>query len=299
MTAQQTSLAALRTPTVNEGLPIVAGFFDAQGFELLQRVAKAFASSELVPKQYQGNIANCMIAMDMANRMGVNPLMAIQNLYVVHGMPSWSSKFLVATINASGRFSTLRYEWKGQPKTDEYGCRAWAIERETGERLDGIWVTWKMASAEGWVNRNGSKWQTMPDQMFLYRAAAFWHRAYAPELGMGLLTVEEAHDIIDMNPDGSIASVTGESLRKKEGRDADLTESAVSTATETADRETGEIHSAPPNFAESEPLQPPEKWVPSAEERAEIHACEMAEANEQPVPQPRARRERSMTSSME
>lgn len=178
------------------------GFSNQNGFELLQRVAKAFSTSELVPKQYHGNIANCMIAMDMANRIGANPLMVMQNLYVVHGTPSWSSKFLIATINSCGRFSSLRYEWCGEPNTKNYGCRAWAIESKTGERLDGVWITWEMVNSEGWASKNGSKWKTLPDQMFVYRAAAFWQRAYAPELGMGLMTTEEVIDIqaIDVTP---------------------------------------------------------------------------------------------------
>ena len=183
-------------------LPTVkSGFFDLQAFELGQRVSKMFASSDLVPKQYQGNIANCMIALDMAQRIGANPLMLMQNLYIVHGIPSWSSKFLIATINACGRYSSLRYEWRGELGSIDYGCRAWAVERESGQRLDGIWVTWQMVKAEGWESKNGSKWKTMADQMFQYRAAAFWQRAYAPELGMGLQTAEE---VIDMGraPDG-------------------------------------------------------------------------------------------------
>ena len=177
-----------------------AGFFDLESFELMQRVSKAFASSDLVPQQYRGNLANCMIALDMAQRIGANPLMTMQNLYVVHGTPGWSSKFLIATINACGRCSSLRYEWKGEPGTPDHGCRAWAVELSTGERLDGIWVTWKMVKAEGWDSKNGSKWKTMPDQMFVYRAAAFWQRAYAPELAMGLQTVEDLHDVIDVTP---------------------------------------------------------------------------------------------------
>lgn len=82
---------------------IQAGFFSLDSFELIQRVSKAFAGSDLVPAQYKGNLANCMIAMDMAQRIGANPLMVMQNLYIVHGTPGWSSKFLVATINACGR----------------------------------------------------------------------------------------------------------------------------------------------------------------------------------------------------
>lgn len=181
-----------KAPVAVQQKMVKAGFFDAESFELIQRVANAFTRSDLVPKQYQGNLSNCIIALDMAQRLGANPLMVMQNLYVVHGTPGWSSKFLIATINVSKDFSKLRYEWKGKPGEKDYGCRAWAIEKESGERLDGIWVTWEMVNAEGWASKNGSKWKTMPDQMFIYRSAAFWQRAYAPEISMGLITAEEA-----------------------------------------------------------------------------------------------------------
>lgn len=233
--------------------PVRAGFFDLQSFELMQRVSKAFSASDLVPQQYRGadKIANCMIAMDMAQRMGANPLMVMQNLYIVHGTPSWSSKFLIATINASGRYSSLRYEWKGEPGKPDFGCRAWAVERETGERLDGIWVTWEMVNAEGWSKKNGSKWLTMPDQMFVYRAAAFWQRAYAPELGMGLQTVEDAHDglVLERQVDGTFA-VSMDDLRapspaaqpKLEERQPETVPQATrAPSAEHVDAETGEI----------------------------------------------------------
>lgn len=197
---QQSPSVAIAPSRATALAPTRAGFFDLESFELMQRISKAFSSSDLVPQQYRGNLANCMIALDMAQRIGANPLMTMQNLYVVHGTPGWSSKFLIATVNACGRFTSLRYEWRGEPGQPEYGCRAWAIERETGERLEGIWVTWKMVKAEGWDSKNGSKWKTMPDQMFVYRAAAFWQRAYAPELAMGLQTVEDLDDVIDVTP---------------------------------------------------------------------------------------------------
>ena len=228
---------ALKTIATKEtstaAAPIVAGFDNAHSFELIQRVAKAFSTSDLVPKQFNGNLPNCMIALDMAGRMGASPLMVMQNLYIVHGSPSWSSKFLIATINACGRYSSLRYEWKGEPKATDYGCRAWAVEKSTGERLDGIWVTWEMVNAEGWSAKNGSKWKTMPDQMFIYRAAAFWQRAYAPELGMGLHTHEELIDVYDAQQfDNGTYSVQMDELKK------------AATA-ETIDHSTGEITKEP------------------------------------------------------
>lgn len=192
--------------------PVRAGFMDAAGFDLMQRVSKAFASSTLVPQQYQNNIPNCMIALNLAQRLKADELMVMQNLYIVHGNPGWSSKFLIASVNTCGRFSALRYEWRGTEGQGDFGCRAWAIERESGERLDGAWVDWNMVRAEGWEKKNGSKWKTMPQQMFIYRAASFWQRAYAPEISMGLSTAEELQDVIDVSPDGSY-TVTQESHR--------------------------------------------------------------------------------------
>jgi hypothetical protein len=212
MNAVVQSLSDLRAPQQTSQAVVRADFFDLQGFELLQRVAKAFASSTLVPAHYQGNLANCMIALNIARRLKADELMVMQNLYIVHGNPGWSAKFLIACVNTCGRFSALRYEWKGQPGSDDFGCRAWAIERETNERLNGVWIDWKMVKAEGWSKKSGSKWLTMADQMFVYRAAAFWQRAYAPEISMGLNTAEEMADVVSVNADGTY-SVTSESLR--------------------------------------------------------------------------------------
>ncbi len=196
-----------------QNMPVRAGFFDAAGFDLIQRVAKAFSSSTLVPQQYQNNVANCMIALNLAQRLKADELMVMQNLYIVHGNPGWSSKFLIASVNTCGRFSALRYEWRGTDRAaGDFGCRAWTIERETGERLDGAWVDWSMVRAEGWDKKSGSKWKTMPEQMFIYRAAAFWQRAYAPEISMGLSTQEELQDVVDISSDGSF-TITQEPQR--------------------------------------------------------------------------------------
>lgn len=195
-----TSITALQSsgaPAVQHLPAVSVGFNDLQSFELTVRIAKVLAASSLVPEAYRGNLANCTIALNMASRIGADPLLVMQNLYIVHGNPGWSSKFLIACVNTCGRFSALRYEWRGVPGADDFGCRAWAVEKDTKERLNGVWIDWKMVKAEGWHNKNGSKWKTMPDQMFVYRSAAFWARAYAPELSMGLQTAEELHDTFE------------------------------------------------------------------------------------------------------
>ena len=180
---------------------VMVGLTSSSGFELAQRAAKMLSLSSLVPKEYQGSSGypNCIIALNMASRMNADPIMIMQNLVPIHGRPSWSSQFLIATFNSCGRFSNLRYEFFGDKNSNDYGCRAFAIEKETGEKLIGTDVTIAIAKAEGWYERNGSKWKTMPQQMLTYRAASWFVRAYAPELSMGLQTSEEVFDTGDNN----------------------------------------------------------------------------------------------------
>jgi len=170
-------------------------FSGIQAFEEAQRIAKALASSTLIPQQFQGQAgyANCLVALNISRRMGMDPLMVMQNLHIIHGRPSWSSQFIIGLVNGCGRFSPLRYDISG--KGDTLACTAVATELRTGEELRGPEVTMAMAKREGWATKSGSKWITMPDLMIRYRAAAFWGRLYIPELLVGIQTQEEVIDV--------------------------------------------------------------------------------------------------------
>lgn len=174
-----------------ERVPDVSSFSIAS-FDHAQRVAKMLCTSSLIPKEFQGNIQNTMIALEMANRIGASPLMVMQNLYIVHGKPSWSSSFIIAALNSCRRFSPLRFELTGEG--DSMECYAWAYELSTNDKIIGPTVSMKMAKAEGWVDKNGSKWKTMPTLMIRYRASAFFGRLYAPEILMGMHTHDEVID---------------------------------------------------------------------------------------------------------
>jgi len=176
-------------------------FSSTQTFEHTQRVAKMLASSSLIPKEFQGNIQNTIIAMEIAGRIGASPLMVMQNLHVIHGKPSWSSTFIIGAINSSARFSPLRFDVSGTG--DDLRCVAWTTERGKTERIEGPAVTMKMAKLEGWVDKAGSKWKTMPELMIRYRAAAFFGRLYTPDIMMGMQTHEEVVDVthVEVNQD--------------------------------------------------------------------------------------------------
>lgn len=184
---------------------IRAGFFELESFELLQRVAKAFSASSLVPQHFQGNLSNCMIALNLAERLKADALMVMQNLYIVNGKPGWSAKFLIATFNHCGRFSAIKYQFFGEEGKDSWGCRAYSTELSSGEKIVGPEITLKLAKDEGWAGKNGSKWKTMPQLMLMYRSAAWMINTAAPEISMGLPTTDELHDIIDVSQDGSTA----------------------------------------------------------------------------------------------
>lgn len=234
------------TDTVKKGELIVGqksqidtfNFFNPAHLETMQRVCLMFANSELVPDIYKISadnpkekaISNCMVALEISQRIGASPLMIMQNMVPIYGRPAWSSKFLIATVNTCGRFNPIQYrftnlgkvgkvkyvdyEWQsvnGRNKKmpveksfdgtniDNWECIAFTTAKGSNTDLESSPITIELAIKEGWYTKNGSKWKTMTRQMLIYRAASFWTSAYAPELSMGMKTVEEVHDIEDID----------------------------------------------------------------------------------------------------
>ncbi len=241
-------------------------FFDPNQFATMQRYCRMYASSDLVPDSYKITsqeseakaIGNCMIAMDIALRIGASPLMVMQNMVPIYGRPSWSSKFLIATINACGRFKPLQYKmvnlgkvgmveyteydavWETNPTTgkkykkntartatfdgsnlDNIQCIAYTTAKNGEEVMESTPVNIVMAIKEGWYTKSGSKWQTMPIKMLRYRAASFWANEYAPELSMGIYTIEENEDIGTVDGEAEVIQTKMNSApRTKVGVDA-------------------------------------------------------------------------------
>lgn len=303
MNATVQQLSDLKNPQPIEAkLPEIApGFGSLQSFELMQRAAKLLITSTLVPAAYRANdekkgtnnpnaLANCVVALNMAQRMNADPLMVMQNLYVVEGRPSWSSQWIIAAINGCGRFSPLRFDikplgeksvpyistyWENKEKKTKTAtekiqdkvCVAWAIEKGTGERIESPPVTIEMAVLEGWYSKNGSKWKTMDEVMLRYRTASFFGKLYAPELLMGLQTVEELQDAkaYDALPDGAGGfSVDIDSL-KQASQPSNWVETIVDTSTgeiiETSNKppQQSEPQEKTASKAKQEEAPPPEK----------------------------------------
>lgn len=298
--SESKTLAQLQTSGVAK--PIVAepmSFLTSGGFDQLLRVANMLSSSTMVPVAYRkavaikeygqvtgwednpAALANCAVALNMAQRMNADPLMIMQNLHIIEGRPSWSTPFIIASINNCGRYNSLDYELSeaGEPVVVEYTvtewvkapgaskkapqeitkqvtvrhqtCKAYTTEKSTGKRLESPLISIQMAIDEGWLTKRGSKWQTMPELMLRYRCASFFGRLYAPELLMGLPSAEEAEDITAVQqPDGTYV-VSVEDLRAAQtqaqaqlGDDAARPTRAAKAdkpKPESVNKETGEI----------------------------------------------------------
>lgn len=173
---------------------------DSDRFAQMQRVGTMFSQSDLVPEVFRGKPANCMVALQMAFRLKIDPLALMQSMYVVHGKPGLEAKMVIALINKRGPFDgPIQWRFDGEGKSRS--CTAYATHRHTKERCEAT-VPWSMVEAEGWSGKAGSKWKTMPEVMFQYRSAAFLGRLYCPEVILGLSTSDELHDMgeIVINP---------------------------------------------------------------------------------------------------
>lgn len=182
----------------NAELQIAAATNLLQNTKMLNQISKLanmYANSTMLPKDYINNPNNCFVALELASRMDVSPVLVMQNLYIVQGKPSWAGQACKALIDGSGKFKNSEYVMTGNVGDNTRGCYLQAINTRTGKLVKGTEITLKMAQDEGWINKNGSKWRTMPEQMLKYRAAAFFARTECPETLMGFQTADEIEDV--------------------------------------------------------------------------------------------------------
>lgn len=156
-------------------------------------MAQVLAKSTMVPQSYQGNVSNCVIALEQAARMNCSPLMVMQQLYVVKGKPSWSGQACSMIVNGCGLFEKVKLNYVGEKDKDSYGAYVSAIRKEDGEEVIGATVDMAMAKAEGWTSN--PKWKSMKEQMLGYRAYAFFARLHCPNALSGFHVEGEVEDI--------------------------------------------------------------------------------------------------------
>jgi hypothetical protein len=201
---------------MNDKAIVLSPFASVEQFGQVQQMATALSCSMFVPDKFRGDMGhpNCIMALGIASRLNTEVLSVMNALYEVKGKIGFEAKFLIACVNASGKFDPIRWRFEGKEGTDSWGARAYAKDRQSGEELVGTLVTIGMAKKEGWFGKSGSKWQTMPEQMLRYRSASFWISTYAGEYAMGMRTQEDLQDEIQAPPAEVIESVTSKQFEK-------------------------------------------------------------------------------------
>lgn len=301
------SNTALATGVRDSESPMPLGFAqESQRFDLMVRQAALISKSDMVPKEYRGNEANSFVALEIASRLNASPFMIMQSMDVIHGRPSWRASFLIAMVNASGRFSPLEFEMvpTGPEKTvpivfwekEGYGpnaknvkrevkytyipttCRAFATSNKTGKIIYGPPVSYDMAIEQGWVAKAGSKWLgEMRELMLNYRAGSFFARIHASDLTLGMQTAEEVYDAgptidVEVTPVNQGSRPAPTSKAENPYRDATPPKKAEETKAPAADS----TDDAPP------PPKPPRRSAAAAkkeEKPAETAAGDVIEAS--------------------
>jgi hypothetical protein len=199
--------------------------FSTANYDKSLEMCTALSKSNLVPKDFQGKPENILIAMEISQRTNSSLLAVMQSLNIIQGRPTFGSKYIIAAINSTGKFSPLRFQFEeeqeereviysytvyennskvrkeGKVKIKNKKCRAYCTDKATGDILYSPDVSLEMAVQESWYTKDGSKWKTMPDLMLMYRSATMFGGIYAPEVTMGMSSKEEIEDItIDVTP---------------------------------------------------------------------------------------------------
>ena len=161
------------------------------------RMATQLAKSTIIPQAFIGKPENVVIALGLAQQMGLSPFIVMQNLNIIKGKISWSGSFCKTLIEMTGRFKNLELNYFGEKGKDNYGCYLSATRISDGKEIKGPEVTMLMAKEEGWTTNK--KWITLTDLMLGYRCQSFFARLHCPEALGGIYTDDETMEINSNN----------------------------------------------------------------------------------------------------
>ncbi len=157
-----------------------------QSLDEALRFADMLSKSSMVPKDYQGNPANCVIAMQWGMEIGLQPLQAMQNIAVINGRPAIWGDAMLAIVRGSGLLEYIREE------PTESGCTC-TLKRKGEEETVRSYTT-EDAKRAGLLGKQGP-WQQHQKRMMQMRARAFALRDVFPDVLRGVHIAEEVRDL--------------------------------------------------------------------------------------------------------
>jgi hypothetical protein len=173
--------------------------------------AGVMAKSSIVPKDYQGNPGNILVAVQWGAELGLPPLQAMQSIAVINGRPSIWGDAMLALVRGSGLLEYIVEE------PTETGCVC-RIKRRGEPEVERSF-TIEDAKRAGLAGKSGP-WQQFPKRMLQMRARAFALRDVFPDVLRGVYVAEEAQDMPAERDMGKAEDVTPPKSRAERAKAA-------------------------------------------------------------------------------
>lgn len=152
--------------------------------------ARELANAGMIPKTYQKNPANVLVAIEYGQALGVDPIVAMNQITVVNGGVSMEAKLMMALARKAGHIVRL--------EGDEHSATCTIVRADDpGHEAKVTWDERKAKQAGLWGKGH---WAQNPQLMLRYRAAAENIRLTCPEVLAGIsYTPEEVKEIRSRN----------------------------------------------------------------------------------------------------
>lgn len=152
------------------------------------RFSEILAKSSIVPKDYQGNPGNVLVAVQWGAEIGLPPLQAMQNIAVINGRPSIWGDAMIALVRGSGLLESI------EETLSEDGESATCTVKRRGEAPVTRTFTMEDAKIAGLAGKQGP-WRQYPKRMLQMRARSWALRDVFPDVLRGVHIAEEAQDM--------------------------------------------------------------------------------------------------------
>lgn len=171
--------------------------------------AEQFSKSKLVPEHFRGDAASCYVAITMALSRGEDPIMFMQNVFMVGGTPGFKAEYLIARCRQRG----LDLRWKVEtllptevtvpqhttqkvtlPAAQQPNVRITCYVHGDDDPDRRVSLESSDAIRAGWYRNGSGQYHHSLPRMLRWRTATWWVSLFAAELKHGLSVVEELED---------------------------------------------------------------------------------------------------------
>lgn len=191
-----------------------------RNLEEAMKLADMICNTDIVPKNYRGKPGDTLVAMMLGSEVGLNPLQSLSNIAVINGRPSIWGDAMLALCQKNPHFVSITETFDDATMTATCTVKRKNNELHTvtfsqaDAEKAGLWQTQETVTRtnyktkEKYTTDNDSPWWKYPKRMLQMRARGFALRDQFADSLHGLITREEAQDIIDITDEATVESVT-------------------------------------------------------------------------------------------